>query len=65
MGEVTNIEDHRPQLNIQVAPGNVHVIPKAFFEDVVNGKRDITDLEQYKEIVPVILSEWLEDLCGE
>jgi len=58
MSNVTDINDQKPHLMI---PGsvNVHVMPKSLIEDVINGKKDITDIEEYEDFLPTILKEWL------
>ena len=36
-----------------------HIIPRSFFEDVIAGERAWTNLEGHREILPIILKEWL------
>ena len=56
---IRNLDDYRPHIVIHTGTGT-HVIPTSFFDDVVAGKRLITDLEQWEQITPVIIREWLE-----
>jgi len=37
----------------------LHVIPRSFFDDVIAGKREITELEGWEKLMPSILTEWL------
>lgn len=62
MSKVVNINDYRPHLSVWEAAGasNVlHVIPRSFFDDVIAGKREITELEGWEKLMPSILTEWL------
>lgn len=56
---ILNLDDNRPHVVVQTDTGT-HVIPMSFFDDVVAGKRLITDLEQWEQITPVIIREWME-----
>ena len=56
---VDDIDDHKPQFVLQT-DGAFHVVPKSFFEDVINGKIEFTELDGHKEIIKLILSEWLK-----
>lgn len=63
---VSNIEyiaDHRPHVVVQGC-GRIHVIPESFFEDVIAGRRKISDLEDVAEVVPAILTDWLRCMKG-
>ena len=44
--------------------GKVHIIPTAFFIEVVEGKKSLMELEDHEKIIPVIVSEWLESSEG-
>lgn len=59
MSNVTDINDQKPHL---VIPGvqNVHVLPRSLIEDVINGDKDITEIEEYYDFLPTILKEWIE-----
>ncbi len=56
---VEDLDDHRPHIMI---PGkkNAHVIPRSCIEDVISGKKDITDIEEFEDFLPMILQEWLD-----
>jgi len=58
MNNVSDIDDQRPHLMI---PGKqkAHVIPKSLIQDVIDGDKDITEIEEYYDFLPTILKEWL------
>jgi hypothetical protein len=58
MGNVTNLSDHKPHIMIMDIKGNSHVMPISLIEDIISGKRCITDLEDYQYIIPTVLKEW-------
>lgn len=62
MSEVIALDDHRPHVTINGTSGKVHVIPVSTIQDVIEGARDITSIEDYEDIVPSILIEWLDYL---
>jgi hypothetical protein len=67
MGKVIDIEKNQPHVVIKDSTGNAHVVPVSVLIRVATGTMPITDLEEYKLIVPVIIKEWLlmvaEDYC--
>jgi hypothetical protein len=65
MGEVLNIEEYKDHVTLYDINGAAHVVPVAFFLEVRDGKRDITELENYKNIMPSIIEEWLGGLYGD
>lgn len=56
-------DEYNQCVTIRVLRKNaIHIIPLSFFTDVVNGKRSITELEKFEDVVPKIIEEWLESL---
>lgn len=55
---VTDISERMPHLKI---PGieKVHVLPAALIQDVADGKRDITQIDDWADFLPTICKEWL------
>ncbi len=60
MSKIVSLDDMRPHIYIVGISGNTHIIPQSLFNDIANGKTDITVIEDYPDIVPKILSEWQE-----
>ena len=65
MGKVIDFntikDNNAPHFTIATLDGNAHIIPVQFFEDVIEGKRKITDLDDFDIIIRSILKEWLEE----
>lgn len=59
---VVDIEEYKPHAVINDNMGSI-VVPVQFFKDVINGKRDINDLEGFdrERIIRVVIKEWLDD----
>jgi hypothetical protein len=55
---IVNIEDAKPHLTVNCGE-SVHVVPVALIEDVIAGKKDFTQLEQWDVLLKTILKEWL------
>ncbi len=58
---VTDIDSQRPHVLIYTDDGKAHVIPLTFFDKVMAGSVSINELDDYQEIMPVIIKEWLGD----
>ena len=56
MGEIINMSDYRPHINIQV-PGAIHVYPREYFKDLADGK-DVEPLPD--DVLRAIIGDWLE-----
>lgn len=54
-------EDKEPHLTINCEDG-VHVIPVALLEDVVSGRAELTEIENWEPILKKVLAEWLSSL---
>ena len=61
--KVLELDDYRPHINVY-APTRVHTIPVSFFFDYAAGKREITDMEGWEEVVKVIVGEWLKSILN-
>ena len=44
--------------NIQTRGGKKYTIPEEVFLGILNDKKDITEIEDWKEIIKVIIFEW-------
>ena len=66
MGKIINFneakEKNDPNITIMTIDGNVHVVPKGFFSDVIDGKTNILDLDDFGIIIRSILKEWLVEI---
>lgn len=60
---VTEITDALPCLVIQGLE-RVHVIPRRTLEDVAEGLRKWSDIEDGDDMMPAILGEWLQNFRG-
>lgn len=60
MSKVVVLEEVRPHISIVGLSGNVHVIPYSLLNRVITGKTDITQIEEYSDIMPTIINEWRE-----
>jgi hypothetical protein len=58
MGEVRNIEEAMPHVVIS-SYEKVHVIPARFFERVASREVSFLELDDWGDILPVIIGEWL------
>ena len=57
---IIDIDDWRASMIIQTPKTQrVHLVPVSFFEDVAEGKRKITDLDDWESITEIIITEWL------
>ncbi|HUT64280.1 MAG TPA: hypothetical protein VMZ04_10035 [Anaerolineae bacterium] len=58
--KVIDIDTLRPHVSIKVKTGGSVVCPVAMFQDVVDGKLLITDIECIDEFAPTIIKQWME-----
>lgn len=56
MGDILNMDEYRPHINIEV-DGAIHVYPLVYFKDLADGK-EVEPLPP--EILRFIISDWLE-----
>lgn len=59
MSEVVVMADYRPHITVATPDGNVHVVPEAFFESVVEGTLSIDALADRDQVVRSIIGQWL------
>ena len=62
MGEIIDIEEFRSHLVVPTPDGNAHVLPKSLMEDLIEGRREIEDVDDWKMIIRTVIGEWLGDL---
>lgn len=58
---ITHIDDHKPHLTVNCGE-SVHVVPVALIEDVISGKKDFTQLDQWNVLLKTILKDWLDSV---
>ena len=59
MSNVLHFEKSKPHVVVECGDG-VHVLPVSLIEDVISGRRCLTEIEQWSDIIKVILKEYLE-----
>lgn len=59
MTKIYEIDNYRPNLVLVDSKNNPHVIPVSVFIDIAKGRKQITDIDDYQEIVRVVVFEWL------
>lgn len=59
LNRIIDFQEGLPHLTIQGVE-RIHVIPLSCIEKVISGTMNITDIEDYKDMLPAILKEWLE-----
>lgn len=59
--KIIHIDDHKPHLTVNCGE-SVHVVPVALIEDVINGKKDFTQLDQWDTLLKTILKDWLSSV---
>ncbi len=69
MGEVIDLQEYRGDnaayICIHTLDGNAHIFPLTLIQDVIDGKKKITELEDFEIIIRTIISEWFEDFEDE
>jgi len=58
---ISTIDDYRPHLTVNCGE-SVHVVPVALLEDVISGKKDFTQIEQWDVLLKTILKDWLSNV---
>jgi len=58
---IRHISDNKPHLTVNCGE-SVHVIPVALIEDVIEGKKDFTQLDQWDVLLKTILKDWLDSV---
>ena len=58
---IVNIEDAKPHLTVNCGE-SVHVIPVALIEDVISGKKDFTQFDDWETLLKTILRNWLDSV---
>ena len=56
--KVSSSDGHKPHLTVNCGE-SVHVVPVALIEDVIEGKKDFTQLERWDVLLKTILKDWL------
>lgn len=56
--KVIDLQCQQPHYTIQVAKGDVHVVPCSFFDKVTEGKAAISNLDDWEDIITAIVSDW-------
>lgn len=58
---VIELDNHRKHLTIK-GKDSVHVMPIDLIWDVIERKKDITEISAYDDFLPEILREWIFDV---
>lgn len=56
--KISNIEEAKPHLSVNCGE-KIHVIPVALIEDVIKGRKDLTQLDDWEGIIRRVFEEWL------
>ncbi len=59
--KIVNIEEAKPHLTVNCGE-TIHVIPVALIEDVIAGKKDFTQLDDWETLLKTILRDWLDSI---
>lgn len=59
MGKVVDLSEYRPHISMSCPDGNVHIVPIALLDDIVDGNRSIDDIEDRDQVIRAILADWL------
>ena len=55
---IIKIENFKPHLTIQ-GKNSIHVMPLGLFWDIVERKKNISEIEDINDFLPEIIKEWL------
>jgi len=58
---IIKIEEHRKHITIK-GKESVHVMPIDLIWDIIERKKNITEIEEYTDFLPEILREWIYDV---
>ena len=59
INNIIDFDSKKPHLLITSVNGDKHVIPVEVFKNIASGKLSITDIDDYNELIPTIINEWL------
>ena len=59
MGKVRNIDDYRPHVRMSCPDGEIHTVSIAALDDIIDGKRSLSDIEDGDQLIRAILADWL------
>lgn len=59
------LDEHRPHYSVHTEDGDIHVIPRRMFEEVVVGRIPWSIVSDGNEIIRTIIKEWMEYIDGE
>jgi len=61
---VIELSAHRSHVTIQ-GTEKVHVVPESVFHDIIDGKMGASDVDEFDDMLPTILSGWLDHLSDQ
>ena len=64
MDSIRRLDDHRPHYVI-AGVKNVHVIPAMTLAKVASGELSIKEIDEYEDILPTIVNEWMGYVCNQ
>lgn len=59
--KVEQLDDARPHLTVD-CEGGPQVVPVALVVDIIEGRTDLTELEEWRPLIRKVLKEWLAAL---
>lgn len=61
MGTIIEISEKQPHLTIN-GKNAVHVLPVSLVRDVIEGRKCITQIDEWNDFLPAILTDYLDGL---
>lgn len=58
MRKIIDLDEYRPHACIRTSDGNAHVIPMSVFENIINGKLRLVDIDDWELISKAIIHDW-------
>jgi len=60
---VIDISKYRPDPHVVIQCYKaVHVVPVSVFDDIAGGSLDVEDLDDWKDIMKIIIKEWVMEM---
>lgn len=59
---VVLLSDYKPHLSICTSEDAHHILPVSLLEEIAKKERPLSALDEYEEILPRIIEEWLNSV---
>jgi hypothetical protein len=59
---IKHIGDYKPHVTIQTPDRNVHVLPVALFEDFIDGKISLSEIDDGEQLMRSVVGDWLRSM---